>query len=296
MKYRTIERIDWLLMCAGEGRRVEKQVDRMKRTLKKKGFLEVDSTSVTCFNYSPNHSEPKEDGTFDKMGHSAEDVNVVLDNEWWNPKRKDEFFLFQLKNFAKNLYEFASYKYMIYDLFQVRSARDLRDWFGKVKKRFRAWVLDEHPFSNSVTRWVFVADSMKASLESAAYEMAEDILAKRKGYKNSNSLFKARREIADTKDAKEIADQLIETDKEMVIRHIEQKQGMQKWNDVLWVNTNDPACFILDETNGPVQFKMRDGWSREQIAEVIKYYLDTLFPVEAGWVVRVTKREEGKDA
>jgi hypothetical protein len=208
------------------------------------GFVEIYPIEETKWNYGSWNKEllkPRNDGSFDVEGHSSSDIYAVWDVRWWE-RRHWHSLKESLIDYLKEVVDFLRYEFFH---FLIKNRRYALISFEK--------TLFNNPFKIRQEGWVWIVDSLSSAMDFAAYQLADYSIP------NEHNHEKVVR----------LADELMETEegRKKVFDHMIKESNLVKVTDYMWVNENDPTCFVVDEKIIP--FDMKDGWSPEMLAEII---------------------------
>jgi hypothetical protein len=262
--------IDIMLFKAGKEDKF-KRADLVLERASKTGFVEMYTMECTKWNYPDNGKNtelPKEDGTFDVEGHSCSDIQAVWDVRWWE-RRHWHTIKDSVINYLEGIKEF------IIDDFKFWIKKEPKYLFKKMKD----WLFI-NPFKVQQEGWVWVVDSLSASMKSAAYELADDLISIEQGFESSIERFTRTGKINEVKKVQARADELMATEagRHQVFLHMVKEDNLVKVTDYMWVNENDPTCFVIDDNFMP--FNMKNGWSPEMLTKVISYWFRVFYGVD----------------
>lgn len=245
-----------------------KRTDLILERASKTGFIEIYPIECTKWNYHEDGRDaelPKDDGSFDVEGHSSSDVQAVWEVRWWEPRHWHTI-ISSIKQYLEGVKEFV--------------IDDFRFWIRKepkyLLKKIKDWLL-VNPLKVEQEGWVWVADSLSSSMKSAAYDLADDIVAREEGFNGSTDKFTRTRKINDIKKVQAKADELMSTEegRQEVFLYMTEEGNLVKVTDHMWVNEEDPTCFVIDDNF--IKFDMKDGWSPEMLTRVISYWFRVFY-------------------
>jgi len=226
------------------------------------GFVEIYPIEETKWNYGSWNEDllkPKEDGSFDVEGHSSSDIYAVWNVRWWE-RRHWHTIKDSVMNYIEGVKEFV--------------INDFKFWIRKepryLFKKMRNWLFI-NPFKIRQEGWVWVVDALSSAMDSAAYELAEDLMPNELNHEKVVKL----------------ADELMSTEegRKKVFDYMVKQYGLVKVTDYMWVNEDDPTCFVIDDNVIP--FDMKDGWSPEMLADIISEWYGVFYGVNPA--VKITK-------
>jgi hypothetical protein len=258
-------------------------VEMLAKQAKKSGIIEVRSQEVVCWNWPRlvgdswiSTEEPKEDGTFDRMGLNNSDVVGHYRFAWWLPRNW---------SFLKGLIK--TWKEEIVDALEDISFKSLVRFSISLKSLYRALFV-YHPFVYRRSGWLWVVDSLSSDFKALAYDMAEDLIAAELGYKDGMDYFVKTRGIVDHKRVSKLSEDILKsTPKQDMLRNLVEKQKLVKVAENMWASESDPTCFVIDDMSGDpsLAFDLRDGWTEQRVASHVALWFKVFYNVDAEPVI-----------
>lgn len=238
------------------------RTDTLFKNYKKNKNIEIFTYEATKWNWpssSGDVEKSKEDGSFDIEGHGSCDVYAIWYVNFWNPANWKDI-IPALKGYFNNINS------IVFENFSYYLKKDKKYLWDLIKK----WVM-VNPFESRQDGWIWVVDSLKLSMEEAANELAEDILAQKMGHKDSLDLYEKTKNFVDFDESKKIAQDFLKNKHNQVFSFMMEKGGLIQITNCLYVKESDPTCMVFDEKFLP--FDLKDGWSFESIAAIISYWM-----------------------
>jgi hypothetical protein len=243
------------------------------------GYVEIFTAELTKWNYHHHQTDSDlkkhgEEERFDVEGHSSSDVYAVWNIRWWE-RRHWHTIKDNLIYYIQSVYDFV-----ISDFFF---------WLRKdpkvLLKKIKRWVF-QNPFKIEQQGWVWVVDSLSAEMKKTSYILADDIISKERGFKNSRDLYRKKKEVNDFKEVEKLANHIMSTEegRQKVFDYAVKESRLIKVTDYMWVNKDDPTCFVVDD--GVVPYDMRDGWSPEMLADIISEWFGVFYNIRPHVKVR----------
>jgi hypothetical protein len=203
-------------------------------------------------------------GGVTKEGHNSSDVSIHFHTSLSN-RTTWELIPSRFKNYFEGVQEF------VLSGFAKRMRRDPK-WAMELVWR---WGFQHHPFQTKDERWIFVIDSLSSTITEISYNMAEDEMARKLGYKDRITHYKKTKKIFSYDDVLKLAKEIEKNKKEQILLEMEKEIGIIKVSDHIWINEADPGVMIIDETLIP--FDMKNGWSPDQLAQIVEIWFDLMF-------------------
>jgi hypothetical protein len=193
---------------------------------------------------------------YDVEGRSFTDIYVRYEINPFLPKNWDLLWD-DIKHLAKSFHRET--KYFLGDLRVKEYIQCLRGLFTY-----------SNIFRIKRDSWVFTVNSLDQSLKSYSFDEAENIIARKNGYKDIYEVYEKVGPLTfSMEEIKEIQRNLLKN-RNLLREKMVKDQGLVRIALGLDIQKDDPTVMVVNENVFP--FKMKDGWDDATLKEIIEYW------------------------